>query len=54
MSAVILIVVDTLSTTVQSEKTNNLIDDPDRDVTYYCLREYFSSGNAINTRVSQK
>ena len=30
-------------------KTNNLIDDPDRDVTYHCLGEYFFSlGNAIN------
>ena len=33
--------VDTLSNTAESEKTNNLIDDPDRDVTYRCLREYF-------------
>ena len=31
--------VDTLSYTAESEKTNNLIDDP--DVTYRCLREYF-------------
>ena len=29
-------------------KENNLIDDPDQDVTYPCLREYFSLGNAIN------
>ena len=29
------------------EKTNNLIDDPDRDVTYHCLRGYFSLGNTI-------
>ena len=36
-----LIAVDTLSNTAKSEKTNNLIDDPDRDVTYHCLREYF-------------
>ena len=28
----ILIAVDTLSNTAESEKTNNLIDDPDRDV----------------------
>ena len=34
MSAVILIAVDTLSNTAKSEKTNKLIDDPDRDVTY--------------------
>ena len=34
--------------TAESEKTNNLIDDPDRDVTYHYLREYFSLGNAIN------
>ena len=47
MSVVILIAVDTLSNTAESEKTNNLIDDPDRDVTYHCLREYFSLGNAI-------
>ena len=33
--------VDTLSNTAESKKTNNLIDDPDRDVTYRCLREYF-------------
>ena len=33
--------VDTLSNTAESEKTNNLIDDPSRDVTYRCLREYF-------------
>ena len=26
----------------------NLIDDPDRNVTYHCLIEYFSLGNAIN------
>ena len=39
MSAVILIAVDTLSNTTESEKTNNLIDDPDRDVMYHCLRE---------------
>ena len=38
-----------LSNTAESEKTINLIDDPDRDVTYRCLREYFFSlGNAIN------
>ena len=47
MSAVILIAVDTLSNTAESEKTNNLIDDPDRDVPYHCSREYFSLGNAI-------
>ena len=38
MSAIILIVVDTLSNTEESEKTNKLIDDPDRDVMYQCLR----------------
>ena len=48
MSVVILIAVDTLSNTAESEKTNNLIDDPDQDVMYHCLREYFSLGNAIN------
>ena len=48
MSAVILIAVDTLSNTAESEKINNLIDDPDWDVKYHCLREYFSFGNAIN------
>ena len=42
MSAVTLIAV------AQSEKTNKLIDDPDRDVMYHCLREYFSLGNTIN------
>ena len=47
MSAVILIAVDTLSNSAESEKTNKLIDDSDRDVTYHCLREYFSLGNAI-------
>ena len=31
----------TMQNTAESEKTNNLIDDPDRDVTYQCLREYF-------------
>ena len=40
--------VDTLSNTAESEKTNNLIDDPDRVEVYHCLREYFSLGNAIN------
>ena len=39
MSAVILIAVDTLSNTTESEKASNLIDDPDLDVTYHCLRE---------------
>ena len=55
MSLVILIAVDTLSNTAESEKTNNLIDDPDGDVTFctltyfsQCLRESFSLGNAIN------
>ena len=48
MSTVILIAVDTLSNTAESEKTNNLIDDPDQDVTYHFLREYFSLGNAIS------
>ena len=38
MSAVILMEVDTLSKAAESEKTNNLIDDPDQDV-YHCLRE---------------
>ena len=32
MSAVILIAVDSLSNTTESEKTNKLIDDPDGDV----------------------
>ena len=32
MSAVILIAVDTLSNTTESEKTNKLIDDPEQDV----------------------
>ena len=32
MSAVILIAVDTLSNTAESEKTNKLIDDPDWNV----------------------
>ena len=41
------IAVDTLSNSAESEN-NKLIDDPDRDVTYHCLREYFSLGNAIN------
>ena len=35
MSAVIL------NNTAESEKTNNLIDDPDQDLTYHCLRECF-------------
>ena len=39
MSAVILIAVDILSNTAESDKTNNLIDDPDQDVTYHFLRE---------------
>ena len=34
-----MLAVDTLSNTAESEKTNNLIDDPDRDVTYHCSRE---------------
>ena len=41
MSTVILIAVDTLSNTAESEKRNKLIDDPDRDVMYHCLREFF-------------
>ena len=43
MTAILLflIAVDTVSNTAESEKTSNLIDDPDRDVTYHCLREYF-------------
>ena len=32
MSAVILIAVDILSNTIESEKTNKLSDDPERDV----------------------
>ena len=48
MPAVILIAVDSLLKRVESENTNNLIDDPDQDVTYHCLREYFSLGKAIN------
>ena len=48
MSAIILIAVDTLSNTAESEKKNKLINDPYRDVTYHCCREYFSLGNAIN------
>ena len=47
MSVVILIAVDTLSNTAESEK-KKLIDDPDLDVTYHYLREYYSLGNAIN------
>ena len=39
--------VDSLSNTAESEKTNNLIDDPDRDVGYRCLENFFSLGNAI-------
>ena len=38
MSAVISNAIDTLSNTANSEKANNLIDEPDRDVTYHCLR----------------
>ena len=49
MSAIILITWNTLSNTAGSEKTNKLIDDPDRDVTYHCFREHFSLGNATNT-----
>ena len=38
-----------LRDTAESEKTNNLSDNLDRDATYHCLREYFFSlGNAIN------
>ena len=50
MIVIILIAVDTLSNTAESEKTNKLIDDPDLDVTYCItvLREYFSLENAIN------
>ena len=33
--------VDTLSNTAESEKTSNLIDDPNRDVTYHCLKNIF-------------
>ena len=49
MSAVIskIFAIDTLSNTAESEKTNNLIDDPDRDLSYHCLRGYFSLRNAI-------
>ena len=43
----ILIAVDTSSNTAESEKTNNLIDEPNPDVMYHCLIEYFSLGNAI-------
>ena len=32
MSAIILIAVDILSNTTESEKTNKLFDDPERDV----------------------
>ena len=32
LRALVLIAVDTLPNTTQSEKTNKLIDDPDRDV----------------------
>ena len=39
---------NTLSNTAKSEKTNNVIDDPDQDVTYSCFRDHFSLGNAIN------
>ena len=48
MSAVFLIAVDTLSNTAIPEKTNKPIDDPDGDMTYSSIREYFSLGNAIN------
>ena len=41
MSAVILIAVDILSNTTESEKTNKLFDDPERDVQ---LKKF----NAIN------
>ena len=47
MSIVILIAVDSLSNTAESDETKNLIDDPDGDVELHCLREYFSLGNAI-------
>ena len=50
MSAIISncgFVVDTLSNTAESEKTNNLIDDPIRDMTYRCLKNILSLGNAI-------
>ena len=47
MSAKILIAVAPLSNTAESEKTNKLIDDPDQDVTFHCLREYLSLGYAI-------
>ena len=33
--------VNTLSNIAESDKANDLIDDPDRDMTYHCLREYF-------------
>ena len=48
MSAVISNCSRYLINSAESEKTNNLIDDPDGDVTYHCLREYFSFRNAIN------
>ena len=39
--------IDPFSNTAESEKTNNLIDDPDQDVTHRYFREYFLLGNAI-------
>ena len=50
MSVIISIIRQSLNlNTAESEKTINLIGDPDRDVTYHCLREFFFSiGNAIN------
>ena len=38
MSPVMLIAVDTLSNTAESEKRN----DTDQDVMFHCLREYYS------------
>ena len=48
MSAVISNCSGYFINTAKSEKTNNLIDNPDQDVMYHCLREYFSLGNTIN------
>ena len=47
MSAVILIVVDTLSNTAESEKTNKLIDDPERDVDWKMLLTNHDTGLVV-------
>ena len=47
MSAVILIAVDTLSNTTESEKTNKLIDDPERDVHLKMLLKNHDAGHMV-------